>query len=212
MGSGWWYCGSCEDKFTVRVGTVFERSHIPLHKWLLAFRLMTSSKRGCSAHQLHRTLGITYKSAWFLRHRIREVMALESNPPQLGGEGKVIEADETLIGRAGSHDRDSWIFGNGKGWVRKGGDQKMKVMTPVERGGSARSLHVDRLTAAKVCETLVLNARCESVLNTDETGYYATPGRRFAKHETVVHSKGNTSAAIPTRTRSKAIARSSSAA
>ena len=103
MGPGWWYCGSCRDKFTVRVGTVFERSHIPLHKWLLAFRLMTSSKKGVSAHQLHRTLGITYKSAWFLAHRIREAMALRPGAPQLGGEGKTIEADETFIGQAGSH-------------------------------------------------------------------------------------------------------------
>ena len=94
----------------MRVGTVFERSHIPLHKWLLAFRLMTSSKKGVSAHQLHRTLGITYKSAWFLAHRIREAMALRPGAPQLGGEGKTIEADETFIGQAGSHDPDSWIF------------------------------------------------------------------------------------------------------
>ena len=72
MGPGWWYCGSCKGKFTVRVGMIFERSHIPLHKWLLAIRLMASSKKGVSAHQLHRTLGITYKSAWFLGHRIRD--------------------------------------------------------------------------------------------------------------------------------------------
>ena len=134
MGPGWWYCGSCQDKFTVRVGTVFERSHIPLHKWLLAFRLMTSSKKGVSAHQLHRTLGITYKSAWFLTHRIREAVAIGPRAPQLGGEGKVIEADETFIGQAGSHDPDSWIFVNERGWVRKGGDEKMKVMTLIERG------------------------------------------------------------------------------
>jgi transposase-like protein len=77
MGPGWWFCGACKDKFTVRVGTVMERSHIPLHKWLLAFRLMASSKKGMSAHQLHRTLGITYKSAWFLAHRIRESGIME---------------------------------------------------------------------------------------------------------------------------------------
>jgi transposase-like protein len=97
MGPGWWYCGSCQDKFTVRVGMVFERSHIPLHKWLLAIRLVASSKKRVSAHQLHRTLGITYKSAWFLGHRIREAMK-DTDPAPLGGEGKVVESDETFIG------------------------------------------------------------------------------------------------------------------
>lgn len=112
MGPGWFYCAACQDKFTVRVGSIFERSHIPLRKWLLAFRLMASSKKGCSAHQIHRTLGITYKSAWFLAHRIRECMA-EADPPTLGGEGKVIEADETYFGKAGelgaaSRQRPMW--------------------------------------------------------------------------------------------------------
>ncbi|HZK88588.1 MAG TPA: IS1595 family transposase [Stellaceae bacterium] len=100
MGPGWFYCAACQDKFTVRVGAIFERSHIPLHKWLLAFRLMASSKKGCSAHQLHRTLGITYKSAWFLAMRIREAMA-PADPPILGGEGKVVEAGRGLP-RAGT--------------------------------------------------------------------------------------------------------------
>src|SRR5215831_20591600 len=118
MGPGWYYCSACQDKFTVRVGMIFERSHIPLHKWLLAFRLMTSSKKGVSAHQLHRTLGITYKSAWFMAHRIRAAMA-PVDPPQMGGEGKTLEADETYIGCAGSHDPDSWTFSNTEGWVRK---------------------------------------------------------------------------------------------
>jgi transposase-like protein len=187
MGPGWWYCGSCQDKFTVRVGTVMERSHIPLHKWLLAFRLMASSKKGCSSHQLHRTLGITYKSAWFLSHRIRAAMA-PADPPQLGGEGKVIEADETFIGRAGSHDPDSWQFRNPEGWTRKNLGEKMKVITLVERGGSARSIHVDTINTRTIYEIFVLNAKRESVLNTDEAAYYGRPGRRFARHETVNHS------------------------
>jgi transposase-like protein len=97
MGLGWYYCSACQDKFTVRVGSVFERSHIPLHKWLLAIRLMASSKKGISAHQLHRTLGITYKSAWFLGHRIREAMT-DTDPTPLGGEGKTVESDETFYG------------------------------------------------------------------------------------------------------------------
>jgi transposase-like protein len=86
MGPGWYYCSACQDKFTVRVGSIFERSHIPIHKWLLAFRLMTSSKKGVSTHQIHRTLGITYKSAWFLTMRIREAMT-DTDPTPLGGEG-----------------------------------------------------------------------------------------------------------------------------
>src|ERR1700724_672983 len=143
MGPGWFYCEACQDKFTVRVKSIFERSHIPLHKWLLAFRLMASSKKGVSAHQLHRTLGITYKSAWFLAHRIREAMR-PADPPQLGGEGKVIEADDTFIGREGSHDPSVWVYSNEKGWTRST-TEKMKVLTLVERGGGARSIHADRL-------------------------------------------------------------------
>lgn len=94
MGPGWYHCNDCRDKFTVRVGTLYERSHIPLHKWLLATHLLTASKKGISAHQLHRMLGITYKSAWFMAHRIRAAM-VDANPTPLGGEGKTVQADET---------------------------------------------------------------------------------------------------------------------
>jgi transposase-like protein len=96
MGPGWYFCRDCREKFTVRVGTLYERSHIPLHKWLLATHLMVASKKGMSAKQLERMLGITYKSAWFMCHRIREAMAPKVRGP-LGGEGKTIEADETAI-------------------------------------------------------------------------------------------------------------------
>src|SRR3954466_761259 len=116
MGPGWFYCPACQDKFTVRVGSIFERSHIPLSKWLLAFRLMASSKKGISAHQLHRTLGITYKSAWFLAHRIREAMAIGPLNP-FGSKGGAVEADETFIGRK-----------PGKK-VRQGTAHKMAVLT-----------------------------------------------------------------------------------
>ena len=121
MGPGWFYCPACQDKFTVRVGSIFERSHIPLHKWLLAFRLMASSKKGISAHQLHRTLGITYKSAWFLAHRIRESMR-DDDPTPLGGEGKVVEADETYIGRSGDP-KDTERQGLAASW-RRGKDDR----------------------------------------------------------------------------------------
>src|SRR3984893_4579510 len=98
MGPGWYYCTSCKDKFTVRMGAVYERSHLPLHKWLLAFRLMASSKKGFSAHQLSRTLKVQYKTAWFVAHRIREAMA-DDDPEPLGGKDKVVEVDETFQGR-----------------------------------------------------------------------------------------------------------------
>src|ERR1700720_768918 len=118
MGPGWYYCGACKNKFTVRMGSVFERSHIPLHKWLLAIRLMASSKKGISANQLHRTLGITLKSAWFLGHRIREAMA-DTDPTPMGGEGKTIEADETFTGYKAAG--PTWEFHNEGGWQKKRG-------------------------------------------------------------------------------------------
>jgi transposase-like protein len=188
MGPGWFYCETCQDKFTVRVGSIFERSHIPLHKWLLAFRLMASSKKGVSSHQLHRTLGITYKSAWFLAHRIREAM-VPTDPPILGGEGKTIEMDDTFIGHAGSHDPDNWVFVNGKGWERKHGDEKMRVLTLVERGGGSRSIHIGRLTASNVFDFIHLNADRKSALHTDEAPSFGPPGRAFETHETVNHSQ-----------------------
>src|SRR5215470_2195113 len=98
MGPGWFHCSDCRDKFTVRVGTLYERSHIPLHKWLLATHLIVSSKKGMSALQISRMLGITYKSAWFMCHRIREAMKPTEPVPPLGGQGKIVEADETFFG------------------------------------------------------------------------------------------------------------------
>src|SRR3954453_8308356 len=95
--AGMFLCNDCRDKFTARVGTVMERSHVPVHKWLLAIHLMTSSKKGMSAHQLHRSLGVTYKTAWFMAHRIREAM-IDTNAGPLGGAGKTVEADETYFG------------------------------------------------------------------------------------------------------------------
>ena len=184
MGPGWWYCGSCKGKFTVRVGMIFERSHIPLHKWLLAIRLMASSKKGISAHQLHRTLGITYKSAWFLGHRIRELMK-ETDPAPLGGDGKTVEADETFWGSTG------YEFHNERGWVgKRGKGEQMKVLSLVERGGRARSVKIENLKAATIAPHLVKNIDPQSVLNTDEAHHYRRVGRRFADHEAVDHGAG----------------------
>lgn len=187
MGPGWFYCEACKDKFTVRTGTVYERSHIPLHKWLLAFRLLASSKKGMSAHQLARTLNITYKSAWFLGHRVREAMK-DTDPSPLGGEGKTIEADETFIG---TKDKAPAKFINGIGWVaddEKGMHAKMKVLTLVERGGKARSVKVETLRSSELRPHLVTKADRKSRLVTDEAGYYKSIGREFEGHETVNHS------------------------
>src|SRR6185437_8500318 len=128
MGAGWYWCAECREKFTVRVGTVLERSHIPLHKWMLGFRLYSASKKGFSALQLQRTLNLgSYRSAWFMAHRIREAMdGAADNEGPLGGPGKIVEADETFIGTAR---RAEWSFKTGVGWVRSTPPSKMKVMT-----------------------------------------------------------------------------------
>src|SRR5438552_1415105 len=123
--AGMFVCYACKGKFTVRTGTVFERSHIPLHKWLLAIELMASSKKGIAAHQLHRMLGITYKSAWFMAHRIREAMAPASGD-KLGGAGRVVEADETEISRS----RKS---------KKRPRSRNKRFVSLVERGGHGRS-------------------------------------------------------------------------
>jgi transposase-like protein len=183
MGPGWFYCEACQDKFTVRTGAVYERSHIPLHKWVLGFRLMASSKKGISAHQLHRTLAITYKSAWFMAHRIREAMK-EAAPSPLGGKGKVVEADEMFLGTA-----DATIV-KGKVQRKRGYATKRKVVSLVERGGRARSIKVEELNAETIAKVLAENVAKESALHTDEARHYNKPGQQFAAHESVAHGKG----------------------
>lgn len=187
---GLYYCNECKGTFTVTVGTVMERSKIPLSKWVLGFHLFAASKKGMSAHQLHRMLGITYKSAWFMAHRIREAMKEDVNSSgPLGGEGKTIEADETYIGK---RDRP-YVSPQRKGRPftksgKSGGAQKRIVVSLVERGGKVRSFHVQSATKATVRDILVRNASRQSVLYTDESRLYTTTGREYAKHETVNHS------------------------
>ena len=149
---GLYNCMECREQFTVTVGTVFERSKIALNKWLLATFLMTSSKKGMSAHQLHRMLGVTYKTAWFMEHRIREAMKedVKSSGP-IGGEGKTVEADETYIGkretpRKLARGRIAKPTKSGK----SGGAQKRVVVGLVERGGKARMFHLNDANAATV--------------------------------------------------------------
>lgn len=183
MGAGWYHCMDCRKKFTVRVGTVYERSHILLHHWLYAFRTYAASKKGFSAHQLHRTLGITYRSAWFLAHRVREAMA-DYDPEPLGGKDKVVEADELFIGKPQD------VFVSGKGWQKKRGyATKRKVIALVERKGPARAFHVKELDAATIRKTLFENVVLDSRLHTDEAHHYRIPGKEFAAHEAVNHSE-----------------------
>jgi transposase-like protein len=171
MGDGWYHCNQCRQKFTVRVGTLYERSHVPLHKWLLATHLLCSSKKGMSSHQLHRMLGVTYKTAWFMSHRIREGM-VSSNPGPMGGEGKVIEADETYMGHASEIPHK---------------DTKRKIVALVERGGPVRSFSVKRVTGGAVAKALFMNADRKSDLMTDEANIYVGIGKHYASHETVNH-------------------------
>jgi transposase-like protein len=174
MGPGWYWCNKCREKFTVRVGSVLERSHIAMHKWLLAFRLMAGSKKGMSAHHLHRMLGVTYRSAWFMAHRIRLAMD-DSAPSTLGGEGKFVEADETYIG--------------GKARNRKGNAPKKEaVFSLVERGGKSRSFHVPNVTAMTLRPIIVSAASRDSHFRTDESGVYWSVGEEFKTHRTVVHA------------------------
>lgn len=175
-------CNHCRGHFTVTVGTVYERSKVPLTKWLLATYLLTSSKKGISAHQIHRTLGVTYKTAWFMCHRIREGMN-GSNPGPLGGEGKTVEADATFYGQPG------YEFLTGEGWAKKQGPgDRARIHTVVERGGRVRSKVVKDLTVKTINEALVTDVDSKSTLMTDDAGVYKTVGKRFSKHESVNHS------------------------
>lgn len=187
---GLWKCAECKKQFTVTVGTVFESSHIPLHKWLQAAYLLNSSKKGISAKQIERTLQITYKSAWFMMHRLREAMAPAGKLPPMGGEGRVIEADETYMGKRDGKRSHPDTFVSGFGWVEHPRiDTQRKIVALVERGGSARSFIVDKANKRTVNKILHKNADLASTLMTDESGIYPAAGAHFANHQTVNHSK-----------------------
>jgi transposase-like protein len=182
--AGLYQCAECREQFTVTVGTVFERSKIPLNKWLLATHLMTSSKKGMSAHQLHRMVGLTYKSAWFMAHRIREAMRQDtaSDGPLHGG-GQIVEADETYFG-----DKEKVTKRTKRG--KSGLASKRAVVGLVERGGKVRTFHVDRATRKNIRDIVVQNVSRESELQTDESRLYVELGKELASHETVKHSAG----------------------
>jgi transposase-like protein len=184
---GLYQCNECREHFTVTVGTVMERSHIPLHKWVYGFHLMAASKKGVSAHQLHRMLGITYKSAWFMAHRIREAMR-PATPSGLGGAGKVVEVDETYIGKQEFPTDPK----TGKPYrmigKRKGAAYKRAIVALVERGGSVRTFHVGAVDKHAVMNIVRTNIYRESRLHTDESLLYFGAKKEFASHETVKHS------------------------
>lgn len=189
---GLYNCQECREQFTVTVGTVFERSKIALNKWLLATFLLSSSKKGMSAHQLHRMLGVTYKTAWFMAHRIREAMKEDvASAGPIGGAGKTVEADETYWGtretpRVSPQRRGRPFTKRGK----SGGAQKMVVVGLVERGGKARTFHVQTANKETVQDILFRNAPRASTLYTDDARVYIEPGKEFADHQSVNHSIG----------------------
>lgn len=174
---GLFYCHSCEGQFTVTVGTVFERSKIPLTKWWMAAHMLSSAKNGCSAHEIHRALKVTYKTAWFMMHRLREAM-IETNPEPMGGKGKSVQSDETYYGNTSRR---------AKGY-KKNRSRKQQVVALVDKeAGKVRAFHVKRATAVGVREILVKNVSRKSKLHTDESRLYTEVGKEFAKHETVEH-------------------------
>lgn len=195
---GLWKCGSCRKQYSVTVGTVFERSKIPLHKWLLATALLCASKKGISSHQLHRTLDVTYKTAWFMSHRIREAMR-EPTDGKLGGGGGTFEIDETFIGGKKrrphglpkSNKRSDADKKRAKRWGGYGED-KAKVFSLVERStGRVRSFHVTDVTAATLRPIIWGHIDRKATIHTDEATVYnrRTLGRYHA-HESVNHSMG----------------------
>jgi len=187
--AGWYRCAEkeCRKDFTVTMGTVMERSHIPLHKWLTAFYLMASSKKGISAHQLHRTLGIDYKSAWFMTHRIREAMRTGGGLTPMGGEGKIVEADETYYGPVEKPHVSPKRSGPFK-QARRSPRNKRSIVALVERGGSVRTFHVAVADKQSVIKIVTENVSRESRLHTDGSHLYRETDKHFASHETVKHS------------------------
>jgi transposase-like protein len=174
---GLYRCRECRKQFTATIGTIYEDSHVPMHKWLLATHLMCSSKKDISANQLMRNLGLgSYRTAWFMCHRIREAMN-PATPGPLGGEGKVVESDETVIGGKAKN----------RAYAKKE-PKKHTVLTLVERDGKSRSFHVANIKAKTLREKIVTTVSRKSHLMTDELGSYVGLGKEFDNHSTVNHS------------------------
>ena len=175
---GAYKCYACRKPFTVKVGTIFESSHVKMHLWLQAIFLMCSSKKGISSNQLHRTLGVTLKTAWFMSHRIREAMR-SYDTTKAGGSGGMVEVDETFIGKKKGED------------TRHGYEHKMKVLSLIDRDtGKARSMVMDKLNTKTVGHVVRANVAKEAQLMTDEARHYVLVGREYADHQVVRHSIG----------------------
>jgi len=175
---GLYKCYACRKQSRVTVGTVFESSHVKLHVWLQAVYLMCSSKKGISSNQLARTLGVTFKTGWFMSHRIRAAMASGAGLPPMGGEGQVVEIDETFIGQKADMAK------------QRGYAHKHAVLTLVERGKGSRSFHVDGTAAADLLPIIKANVDPKTQVMTDEAGQYASLKKHFAGHDFVRHGKG----------------------
>src|SRR5688572_24860540 len=171
---GLWKCHACREQFSVTVGTVFERSKIKLNVWLQAVFLLCSSKKGMSSHQLHRTLGVTYKTAWFMSHRIREAFKMDASGP-VGGGGKVVEADETFWGTIKG--RSPARKGRGGGW-----GHKHKIVSLVERNGKARSFHVANVDHRTLKPILEAQIAKDTRLMTDSASHYRQMKTGFISH------------------------------
>jgi transposase-like protein len=181
---------TCRKDFTVMTGTVMERSHAKLTQWAVAFHMAASSKKGFSAHQLHRELGCQYNTAWFIFHRVREAMRRGGfDLPPMGGDGKVVEADETYFGSIPeAKRRKSNTRGRPYSNSPHGAKHKRAILALVERGGEVRSFHIPGAYLGNVVDVVRKNIARESRLHTDESRLYSAVGKEFAAHETVKHS------------------------
>ena len=183
---GLYQCAECREQFTVTVKTVFERSKIPLTKWLAALFLMTASKKGVSAHQVHRMLGVSYKSTWFMMHRLREAMRSGGLEP-LGGRGKVVEADETYFGKA--EEQHVSPQRKGRKFIHRGHYMNNRpIIALVERGGKVRSFHAAVADQATVCQIVRENVERETHVHTDESKLYNRGLMDVRSHKTVKHT------------------------
>lgn len=184
---GAYKCYQCRKPFTVKVGTIFESSHVKMHIWLQAIFLMASSKKGISANQLERTLDVTIKTAWFMSHRIREAMRDGSLSP-MGGEGQIVEVDETYFGKADDQSLSPSRKGKPLLKRKQGTNRKRAVLGLIERGGNVRTFHVKQANKVNVAELVNENVDRESVLYTDESRLYHGMNEKFADHQSVKHS------------------------
>lgn len=176
--AGLWKCADCREQFTVTVGTVFERSKIALNVWLQAVYLLCCSKKGMSSHQMHRILGVTYKTAWFMTHRIRE--AMKTNPGGLlGGGGKIVEADETFWGKKENAPK-----------AKGGFVHKNAIFSLVERQGAVRSFHIPRVNSATLKPILAAQVARDTRLMTDDAAYHQKHKWEFLSHQVINHNQG----------------------